>query len=352
MTDREIITKYHPYVSIRPDKAVFRVVASRFRQAIVDGNRVLVKIEKSKSSAPNSSREKLERKFHNFQISKNSRKNLIEKILWLNQFAKARTIKTYTGKLIYNFRTSFITLTLPASQAHSTSQISNECFDRFLTMLRNRLGMVNYVWKLEFQDNGNVHYHLLTDTYVDYFFALKHWNAIIDKLGYVTRYQESMQSLSFQDYRNRYGNHGNTCIKLLASRYAKGVRSGWRSPNSVDVRAVRTQNNLHYYLSKYFAKSDDKPVTSIHDSEDNSFGLRLCFWSRSLSRVSAESMPESYYDFDFHGFFELAQNVVLKIYDYCRVVYFSIAKLSPCRKRALYILFSQMKLDFGYTPAA
>lgn len=338
-------------VSIRPDKAVYRVVAERYARVVTPLGTIFKKIEKAKRTQVNSSREKLKRKFHNFQISANSRKKLIEKILWLNQFAKPRTIRTYSGKYIYNYRTSFITLTLPSAQTHPTSQLSNECFDRFLTILRNRLKMENYVWKLEFQENGNVHYHLLTDTYVDYFFALKHWNNIIEKLGYITAYQKKMQNLSFQNYRMLYGNNGNECIKKLASRYAKGKREDWKMPNSVDVRSVRTQNNLHYYLSKYFAKSGEKRVYNDYDNEENSFGLRLCFWSRSLSRVEAVSMPEDFFNFDFKGFFELAENVVTKIYDYCRVVYFSISKLTPCRKRELYILFSQMKIDFSYTSA-
>ena len=343
--------RYEPYVSVRPDKAVFRLVKRVYKRVSSVSGDIWIPTPKPSHQGVTSEKPKVERKFHNFQISANSRKKLIEKILWLNQFAKSRTIKTYTGKYIYNFRTSFITLTLPASQAHSTAEISNECFDRFLTTLRNRLKMTNYVWKLEFQTNGNVHYHLLTDTYVDYFFALKHWNAIIAKLGYIDRYQQRMMSLTFKDYRKQFNEAGKVDIKTLSSRFAKGKRSNWREPNSVDVKAVRTNNNLHYYLSKYFAKSGHKQAQNDYDNEANSFGLRLCFWSRSLSKVTSFSMPEQYYRFDFFPFFETAKNVVLRVYDYCRVAYYSVSQFSNDRKRELYLLFHQMKLDFGYTSA-
>ena len=343
--------RYEPYVSIRPDKAVFQLVKTIYRRKKSISGDIWVRAPKTKRTAGPIEKPKVERKFHNFQISANSRKNLIEKVLWLNQFARSRTIKTYTGKLIYNFRTSFITLTLPASQAHATAEISKECFERFLTTLRNRLKMTNYVWKLEFQENGNVHYHLITDTYVDYFWALKHWNNIINKLGYVDRYQQRMISLSFEQYREQFGGDKKDDIKLMASRFAKGKRDNWRQPNSVDMRAVRTNNNLHYYLSKYFAKAGEKPTINEHDNEQNSFALRLCFWSRSLSKVGAVSMPEQFYNFDFFPFFETAENVVLRVYDYCRVAYFSISKLCNSRKRELYILFNQLKIDFGYIPA-
>jgi hypothetical protein len=343
--------RYEPYVSIRPDKAVFRLVKSVYRKKSSVSGDVWVKVPKVKRTCKISEKPKVERKFHNFQISPNSRKNLIEKILWLNQFAKARTIRTYSGKYIYNFRTSFITLTLPSIQRHPTSEITNECFDAFLTTLRNRLKMKNYVWKLEYQDNGNVHYHLITDTYVDYFFALKHWNKIINKLGYVDEYQAKMSEMSWLDYVKEYGKGGSIPVTELARRYGKGKREKWQNPNSVDMRAVRTNNNLHYYLSKYFAKAGEKPTINEYDNEENSFGLRLCFWSRSLSKVTTVSMPEQFYNFDFFPFFETAKNVVLRVYDYCRVAYYSVSQFSDDRKRELYILFNQLKLSFGYNPA-
>ena len=342
---------YEPFVSVRPDKAVLRFVKSKYRKVqTVYGERweAVPKVKKHKNL---NNERRVTRAFHSFQISSQSRKNIIEKIVWLNQFAKPRTIRTYSGKVIHNFRTSFITLTLPASQKHCTAEISKECFERFLTTLRNRLGMQNYVWKLEFQENGNVHYHLITDTYVDYFFALKHWNNIIEKLGYVSDYQTKMQSLSFADYRAHYSKGGEVDIKTLASRYESGRRSGWRNPNSVDVKAVRTDGNLRYYLAKYFAKDKRAGSGNDLDNEENSFGLRLAFWSRSLSRVSAVSMPEDFFNFDFQVFFGDCKDVIIRAYDYCRVAYFNIRKLCNERKRELYLLFNQFRDNFGYVPA-
>lgn len=342
---------FTPYVSVRPDKAVLRYVREKYRRVSSPSGESWVKINKPRKVSATSTSPIVERRYHNFQISAQSRKNIIEKIVWLNQFAKPRTIRTYSGKVIYNFRTSFLTLTLPASQNHCTAEISKECFERFLTTLRNRLGMQNYVWKLEFQENGNVHYHLITDKYVDYFFALKHWNNIIEKLGYVSAYKEKMQSLSFSDYRNLYKNDDNCDIKTLTSRYVNGRRSGWRNPNSVDVKTVRTDGNLRYYLAKYFAKEKRAGSGNALDNEDNSFGLRLAFWSRSLSRVCAVSMPEDYFDFDFAVMFQDIDKIKVRVYDYCRVAYFNIRQLCAASKRALYILFNQMRDNFGYTPA-
>lgn len=339
---------YTPYMSIRPDKAVLRYVKTKFERVETYYGEKWQRIEKPKIKR--NEKPKVERKFHNFQISAQSRKNIIEKIVWLNQFAKPRTVRTYSGKLIYNFRTSFISLTLPSPQRHPTAEITNECFDRFLTTLRNRLKMKNYVWKLEFQKNGNVHYHLITDTYVDYFFALKHWNNIVDKFGYVSEFAKKMSALSFQEYRNLPDNKGED-IKVLASRYEKGRREKWRNPNSVDVKAVRTDGNLRYYLAKYLAKEEGAAKCSKFDTEENSFGLRLAFWSRSLSKVGAVSMPEDFFNFDFNGFFQECKEVIVRVYDYCRVAYFNIRKLANEQKRELYMLFHQFRDNFGYIPA-
>lgn len=341
---------YTPYVSIRPDKAVLRFVRERYRRVSNENGEYWEVIPKFKRTNITSNENRVTRSYHSYQISAQSRKNIIEKIVWLNQFAKPRTIRTYSGKFISNFRTSFLTLTLPASQIHCTAKISKECFERFLTTLRNRLGMQNYVWKLEFQENGNVHYHLITDTYVDYFFALKHWNNIIEKLGYVSAYQSKMKGLSFAEYRAQYSNNGAVDIKTLASRFENGRRSNWRNPNSVDVKAVRTDGNLRYYLAKYFAKDKRAGTGSALDNEDNSFGIRLAFWSRSLSKVCAVSMPEDYFNFDFEVFFGDAKEVVMRAYDYCKIAYFNIRQLCNERKRELYLLFNQFRDNFGYVP--
>lgn len=348
--DRDLKHRYEPFISVRPDKAVLRWQKFSYKRVATPTGEQWQKIEKPKGLKTGGT--KVERKFHNFQISAQSRKNILEKIVWLNQFAKPRTIKTYSGKTIHNFRTCFVTLTLPSPQKQPTCEISNECFDRFLTTLRNRLKMQNYVWKLEFQENGNVHYHLITDTYVDYFFALKHWNNIINKFGYVSDYAAKMSGLSFQQYRALSGNSANADIKVLASRYEKGRREKWRNPNSVDIKAVRTDGNLRYYLAKYFAKEKGAGTGSPHDNEENSFGLRLAFWSRSLSKVCAVSMPEEFYNFSWEVFFEKTEKIFVKAYDYCKVAYYNIRELTNERKRELYILFKQLKVSFGYQSAS
>ena len=131
-----------------------------------------------------------ETRYHNFTISEHARKTMILKIQWLYFMAKSRYKKSITGKEIHNFKLNFITLTLASKQVHPTAQITKECFNQFMVELRERYKIENYVWRLEFQKNGNVHYHIVTDCYTDFHIVQKVWNRCQEKLGYVTAYQK------------------------------------------------------------------------------------------------------------------------------------------------------------------
>ena len=78
----------------------------------------------------------LEKKFHNFNISVNSQRNLRDKISYLFQFSKQRKIKTFSGNIINGFKVCFLTLTLPAKQKHPTALITQLCLDDFLQKCR------------------------------------------------------------------------------------------------------------------------------------------------------------------------------------------------------------------------
>lgn len=251
--------------------------------------------EKSKSS----NHQKLEKKFHNFEISVNSQKNLRSKVEWLFQYARSRNVKTYTNKIIKNYKCGFITLTLPSKQKHNTAYIITQMLDEFLQQLRKRIKMINYVWRLEFQANGNAHFHIVTDSYCDYYLALKLWNKILGVHGYIEPYKNKMSSLSYSEYCKRFGTKKNgekISNDLLFKRFQYGKSTNWCSPNTVDCKNISRGGSISFYISKYFSKKEKSSKKNELDNEENSFALRLCFWSRSLSRCKSESMPIQYYD--------------------------------------------------------
>lgn len=292
----------------------------------------------------------IEKKFHNFELSSISRKKIIKKISWLFQCAKSKSVKSYSGKEIYNFKVNFITLTLPSKQIHPTSQITKDCFERFLNEMRTRCKMANYVWRLEFQNNGNVHYHLVTDTYIDYSLVLKVWNRIINYLGYVDAYCEKMSKLTFHEYVSLFP---NVDFEVLNKRYIKGRANKWKCPNSVDVKNANSQKNISMYISKYFSKKKTNAVKCNElDNEENSFGLRLWFSSRSLSKMDTITQFVEAVDIPLEAVISTCKDVLKVVHDYCVVYYYDFNNLSTYYKELLGKLFGDYQRERGYIPSS
>lgn len=345
-----------PMLSIRPNRiSLTQSIVKLFKQE--NGtflNKYTFPKDEADQVAPTTSaaQKKLEKKFHNFELSVNSARNLKDKISYLFQYAKSRTIKTSTGKTIPNFKVAFITLTLPTKQKHSTAEITSVCLDDFLQKCRRYLNMQNYVWRMEFQANGNVHYHLATDSYIDYFWLLKEWNRSLNKLNYINDYQHQMQGLSYSEYKKRYSQGGQIPAQTLYKRYQQGVAYKWTNPNSVDVKNAKNSDNIAFYISKYFSKKEKSAKCNPLDNEANSFALRLCFWSRSLSRCKAESMPLDYYSADIVRLFEYFKAGFKKVYDYATVYYFNFFELPKVLKSIIGQFFSRSMLEDKYIPAS
>lgn len=305
-------------------------------------------------STPNSDKPKLVRKFHNFEISINSARKLRQKIDFLYHYAKSRTVRTYTGKKLRNFKTCFLTLTLPSEQVHNTGMIITNCLDTFLQLCRQRLGMRNYVWRLEFQGNGNAHFHILTDTYIDYYFARKHWNRCINSLGYLDSYRKKMRGLSYNDYCKLYGKDFKGQIvnrDVLFKRYLSGLASNWNNPNSVDVKAIKNSREISLYISKYFSKKEKSSKCNKLDNEENSFAIRLCYWSRSLSRLELETLPRDYYSIDLIGLLDNDENVLRVVYDYCIVYYFDLDNVDTILRDYINEFLEVLRVECEYIPA-
>lgn len=297
---------------------------------------------------------KLEKKFHNFVISENSQKNLRSKVEWLFLYARSRNVKTYTNKIIKNYKCGFITLTLPSKQKHSTAYIITQMLDEFLQQLRKRIKMVNYVWRLEFQANGNAHFHIVTDSYCDYYLALKLWNKILDNHGYIEPYKNKMSALTYNQYKKRFGTKKDgTKIQneILFKRYNYGKSTNWSNPNSVDCKNISKGASISFYISKYFSKKEKTAKKNELDNEENSFALRLCFWSRSLSRCKSEPMPVDYYDVNVFEMLKKDPSVFVAYYDYCTVIYYEFQKLSEHCKEILHNYFIKCRQLDNYTPA-
>jgi hypothetical protein len=294
---------------------------------------------------------KLTKQFHNFKISDAGRKKLQLKINWLFQLARSRYIETYNKKKIYNFKINFLTLTLPSTQIHNTAEITKSCFNQFLTEMKQRTKMENYVWRIEFQSNGNLHYHIVTDTYIDYFFAVRVWNRIINKLGYVDRYQEKMKTTKFSTYLEARLKHGRTRDEILKN-YTEGMRTNWEKPPSINVKVCTSNKTIAFYIAKYFSKkSMSNPVHNVLDNKENSFSLRLWYSSQSLSKLDSLTEYAEEAEINWFEYLKGCPKVLHVVYDYCECLYFDIKDLYDDTVVLLRNTFKDYSIRRGYTPA-
>ena len=142
--------------------------------------------------------------------------------------------KVYNPKYCskFNFKLSFITLTLSSRQIHTDQEIKSIVLHRFIDYIQKVYKVKHYVWKAERQKNGNVHFHLVIDKFIGYEVIRSKWNEYQDLLGYVNRYyvDKSINGL---------------VPDSLAEYY---------SVNSTDVHSVRKIKDLKRYLIKYMIK--------------------------------------------------------------------------------------------------
>lgn len=161
---------------------------------------------------------------HKGKLSVKSSKELKGVINWLVSSAKKKTIYHKETDKHYTFKVNFVTLTLPDTQNEITDQdFKEKLLNPFLTYCRKYLKLTNYVWKLEFQENGKLHAHLTTDSFMYWKDIRNAWNRRLKANGYLN------------DFIDKFG-HDN--------------------PNSTDIHSVYKINDVASYLAKYMAKNE------------------------------------------------------------------------------------------------
>lgn len=342
-----------PKASIRPNKIVFYNQIVKVYPTPQEAKKPLIKGVLSEMAKLGFGNKTMPLKnSHNFELSKKAGERIKEKVSWLYELAKNKTVTTSTNKTLFSFKMNFITLTLPALQAHTTDEITSQCLNQFLTECKTRFKLENYVWRLEFQKNGNAHYHIATDTFIDYLDAKLIWNRCLRKLGYIALYREKFENMSFPEYCRTQNNGGKTDFSTLRERYGRGRATNWDSPNTVDVRAVSNARNIAFYISKYITKKSEhtlNPVVSLREPDETN--LRLWFCSRSLSRLSAIEIFLEEYDNLVHNCFDTLSNVRRYLFDYVSVWYFNGKEQIGACKRALWQLYRRYSVQVGYIPA-
>jgi hypothetical protein len=116
---------------------------------------------------------------------------------------------------------SFITLTIHNARLLTAKTGYDLVMKHFLQWLRRTKKATSYVWKAEFQNNGQLHYHITTPAWIHYQEIKDKWNNLLRSAGLLDTYQE------------KFGH--------------------WNA-NSTDIHEVRNIDNLAGYLKKEFCK--------------------------------------------------------------------------------------------------
>lgn len=234
-------------------------------------------------------------------------KATIRKILLASRvlaFASQKRQVRNTKGFFIDHHTLFVTLTLPSPQAHTDTEITNKVLANFFDRLRSAKLFSNYVWRAEKQKNGNIHYHILTDTFCSFTLIRNYWYLALRSLGYMQEYKQKFSKMSFQEYRNQPFNKDRDPQKV-ANAYAKGVRSQWSQPPCVSVEYCSSTEQAGAYISKYISKDEA--------GADNIVKGRV--WSCSRSVSESVKVWKTDHDFNFYWYNYSRQVLRKKTYD-------------------------------------
>lgn len=155
-------------------------------------------------------------------LSEKSKSRLRNAINWMQYLSEGKFYYDKTTKKKYPLRLNFITLNLCAKQFHSDEFIYHRLVRPFLRWLK-RKGLTLYVWRAESQANGNIHFHITGNKFVDRHSIQLKWNSLLQEHGYIRAYIQN-------------GGDGN--------------------PPSTHVKGIKQPHKLAAYLVKYMSKND------------------------------------------------------------------------------------------------
>ena len=244
-------------------------------------------------------------------IGVTGRKKIVNSINWLYHIAEWKKYITKNGKHM-QFKISFLTLTLPCKQMHTDGELVKLALQPILNNLRQNYDLQNYVWRAEIQKNGNLHFHIITDTPINYWLTLKNWNNILSKLGYIEQFRKLNPKSNF--------------------------------PNSVDVKRAGNIKKIGSYLAKYLAKK-----RTVEDNQ-RTLNCRHYDLSYSLSRLQEfskqnQDICEIAYVFSRH-----CANVITKINDWAEVKIIRLRELTAVFPWIVDEIKKRLKEQFDLRP--
>lgn len=210
---------------------------------------------------------------------------------WTNAIEFKR-LKEKKGKSFYNNKLTFCTLTLSAPQFHCDKEIKREMYNYFDISIKNAYKKVKSLWVAEKQDNGNIHFHILYNKFIDYNLIRFLWNKAQSKMGYIDLYRENQNKHHFNGFKIRKELLKSWSLENQYKSYLYGIKSNWSNPNSTDIHNLEKVKNVSFYMTKYLTKGFDIKVNKEFErrlkNENNSVS------NEHLKQIIKDEFKEKY----------------------------------------------------------
>jgi hypothetical protein len=285
-------------------------------------------------------------------LSITAKKKLFKAIDYLMATSEKKKVYSKVQSKYITYRIVFVTLTLPSRQVHTDKEITNTCLNQLFTELKMYHNVKRYVWRAEKQANGNIHYHILFNQFVEWSELRKRWNRICNKLGYVDEYQRTMKEFYSKGFRPSNNVNDKRTVEQQRKAFVIGQKSDWTSPNSTDIHDTRKVTNLKKYVGKYMAKQPEVNIDNIKDEKDvRIVEGRLWSCSQDLSKVSGCQLVEDWELSD--ALDEIVQISKCKVFKdtYFSVIFIDFHDLIKYSSGLLYRYFANYLIDtFDFNP--
>lgn len=162
-------------------------------------------------------------------FSDGAKKNLRKRIDILVQVTPVQTLYSAIKKRYFKHTLSFLTLTIPDNTKVNPSIIKKQLLDPFLDWLRKSHKLEFYIWKLEYQSRGSLHYHIIFPNWIAYHSLKVKWNYLLDKYNYI------------EDYKKQYNNVNPP--SLWINKIDKGKEIGEYMEKEF-IKSLQNENKL------------------------------------------------------------------------------------------------------------
>lgn len=216
MSDNEV---FIPFIQLRPSAVVLFTKYVGVRKSRHDWESMYEDNRPQELKAA----DKKSRPIYSGTFTRSARKRMLCALDCLILLSPARKIFNPIVKKTHTFQMSFITLTYSCTEIVDYRD-SMRHLESFLKWLTRTAGARLYVWRLELQKRGQIHFHIVTEAFVRYDAIRDKWNSIQQKAGLIER----------------------------------GM-----NPNSTDIKSAISVSDVAAYCSKYMAKEDT--ATSVYN---------------------------------------------------------------------------------------